>query len=107
MWLGKNFPSRQVSLSLGNRKYIALRKQIKSNQNRNKWQGPALRARSGVLKIRKIFTNKQTKKQTNRQTDRETNYRGPSNCCTDGTPGGVGQQAEVRASRYHSKGVKV
>ena len=62
MWLGKNFPSRQVSLSLGNRKYIALRKQIKSNQNRKKWQGQALRARSGALKIRKNVTNKQTNK---------------------------------------------
>ena len=26
-----------------------------------------------------------------RTENRETNYSGPSNCCTDGMPGGVGQ----------------
>ena len=35
-------------------------------------------------RIRKNVTDRE-------QTDREINYRGHSNCCTDGTLGGVGQ----------------
>ena len=65
--------------------------------SKNKWQEPAVRARSGVLKIRKNVTNKQTDKQT----DRETNYRGPSNQCTDGAMGGAVQLSLPILSNFY------